>query len=164
MIETILQIDEQFQADIDTSQLDNAVKTVINWVKPTSNLAASAHTVNLVITDNETIQLLNHQYRAINSPTDVLSFENRPDPDFPEVGDELTGHLGDIIIAYPVAKTQAQAGGHTPQQEAVLLTVHGMLHLLGFDHDTPAHKADMWQAQQQIMTGLGLAQVQPAEA
>jgi probable rRNA maturation factor len=164
MIETILQIDEQFQADIDTSQLDNAVKTVINWVKPTSNLAASAHTVNLVITDNETIQLLNHQYRAINSPTDVLSFENLSDPDFPEVDPALAGHLGDIIMAYPVAQSQAQAAGHTLQEEIILLTVHGMLHLLGFDHDTPPHKADMWQIQQQIMIGLGMAHVQPTEA
>jgi probable rRNA maturation factor len=164
MLEIALQIEEQFEADIDTGLLDKAVKAVINWARPTSNRVASVRSVNVVITDNETIQQLNHQYRGIDSPTDVLSFENRPDPDFPEVGDELTGHLGDIIIAYPVAKTQAQAGGHTPQQEAVLLTVHGMLHLLGFDHDTPAHKADMWQAQQQIMTGLGLAQVQPTEA
>jgi probable rRNA maturation factor len=110
------------------------------------------------------VQQLNAQYRGIDAPTDVLSFENTPDPDFPELDETEAGHLGDIIIAYPVAEAQAMAAGHTAQQEVILLAVHGLLHLLGFDHDTSENKEKMWQTQRQIMVELGLEHVQPTES
>jgi probable rRNA maturation factor len=116
-----------------------------------------------VVTDSETIKELNQQYRGINAPTDVLSFENIPDPDFPEVDQAASGYLGDIIIAYPVAEAQALAAGHAPQDELILLAVHGLLHLLGFDHETSENKQQMWDIQQRIMTELELAHVQPTE-
>jgi probable rRNA maturation factor len=76
----------------------------------------------------------------------------------------MLGYLGEIVIAYPVAQAQAQAAGHTVQAEITLLAVHGLLHLFGFDHDTPENKKKMWAAQHQVMAGLGLAHVQPTES
>ncbi|RME82331.1 MAG: rRNA maturation RNase YbeY, partial [Caldilineae bacterium] len=71
--------------------------------------------------------------------------------------------LGDIVIAAPTAARQAHAAGHTPAEEICLLAVHGILHLLGYDHDTPARKEAMWQKQAQILAANGLAHVKPTE-
>lgn len=162
-MEIALEVDDPFQADIIPEQVEDAVRITLDRLKETSALAATATAVNIIITDNDTIQQLNRQYRDVDAPTDVLSFENVSDPDFPEVDPALTGYLGDIIIAYPIAQSQAQAAGHTPQEEIMLLAVHGVLHLLGFDHDTPEHKTDMWTVQYQIMAKMDLAHIQPTE-
>jgi probable rRNA maturation factor len=157
----MLQIDEAFEPHLEPNRLEQALVsalTVVPALAPTS-----AQTVTIVITDNELVQQLNRDYRGVDAPTDVLSFENLPDPDFPDVGQAGSDHLGDIIIAYPVAKAQALAAGHTPPEEVILLAIHGLLHLLGFDHDTPESKERMWAVQRQMMTHLGLAHVQPTE-
>lgn len=117
-----------------------------------------------MITDSAAVQQLNRQYRGIDAPTDVLSFENRPDPDFPNLEPAIGHYLGDIIIAYPVAKAQADATGHLVMEEIILLAIHGALHLLGFDHDTSQNKDKMWAAQGHIIDKLGLASIQPTES
>lgn len=153
------QIEKSFRGLIDQAALKKAVKQ-------TCQVGASrpAVALSLVITDEATIKELNHQYRGLESATDVLSFPTAPDLDEADLWPaEEAGYLGDIIISYPVAARQAQTVGHTAQEELMLLTVHGTLHLLGFDHDTPTTKATMWQAQQQVMAALGLAHVQPTE-
>ena len=111
-------------------------------------------TISLIITDNDSSQQLNYQYRGINAPTDVLSFENIPDPDFPGFEQH---HLGDIIIAYPVAAIQAQASGHTVMEEIILLAVHGI-----------RHGQTRWNLERRLqgrgdspLTELGLAHIQP---
>jgi probable rRNA maturation factor len=155
-VDIIIQIDEPFLAQVNPARLEQALLITCRFCSTSS----PESTVFIVITDNDTVQQLNHQYRGIDAPTDVLSFENIPDSDFPH--SEAT-HLGDIIIAYPVAEIQALAAGHTVLEEVILLTVHGGLHLLGFDHNTPANKNKMWAAQHQIMTELGLAHIHPTE-
>jgi probable rRNA maturation factor len=160
MLEVDLEIDEPFAAGLETSRLAEAVRLTLDRFNRSLADRSSA-TVTVVITHTETIQQLNQQYRGIAAPTDVLSFENTPDPDFP-MSD--SGHLGDLIIAYPVAQAQAEAAGHTPEEEIILLAVHGALHLSGFDHATPAGKERMWAAQGQVMESLGLAHVQPTES
>ena len=150
-----LQIDQSYVQSIEPDLLEQALHLTLRTFNNTH-----ATTINLTITDIETIQRLNYQYRGIDAPTDVLSFPNLPDPEFPNVDQD---HLGDIIISYPVAESQATAGGHTPMAELILLAIHGTLHLLGFDHDTPVAKAHMWVAQQKILAELGLEHVQPTE-
>lgn len=164
-----LQIDESFQPEIEPHLITQAARSTLQFLRqqPSSEVKLSLAEVNslsIVITDNEIVQQLNQEYRGVNAPTDVLSFENSPDPDFPEFDETTAAYLGDIVIAFPVAQAQAAAAGHSTQAEIMLLTVHGMLHLLGFDHDTPERKNHMWQIQRQIMTELGLAQVQPTES
>lgn len=164
-MEIIFQIDEPFQPLIELEPLEKAMQLTLHFFNKSAGAAAAdPNSVTLVITDNDTVQELNAQYRGIDAPTDVLSFENTPDPDFPELDEMEAGHLGDIIIAYPVAEAQALAAGHSAQQEVILLAVHGLLHLLGFDHNTPENKADMWHKQRQIMVELGLGHVQPTES
>jgi probable rRNA maturation factor len=160
-MEIIIQIDDAFSESVNPALIKKALGTTFRLYK-SSPVVAEAGTVSVVITDNETVRQLNRQYRDIDAPTDVLSFQNPPDPDF--ANDEIsTTHLGDIIIAYPLAEAQALAAGHTGAEEVTLLAVHGALHLLGFDHNTPTNKEKMWTVQHQIMTELGLDHIQPTE-
>lgn len=151
-----LQIAPSFQNEVDPDLIEQSLRSTLRTVRQ-----VEAGTITVVITDRDTIRQLNQQYRGIDAPTDVLSFENTPDPDFP---DDDPDHLGDIIIAYPVAAAQALAAGHRPQEEVALLAVHGALHLLGFDHDTPDTKEEMWTVQRHIMSELDLGHLQPTES
>lgn len=107
--------------------------------------------ITIVVSDDRQLQELNHQYLGIDEPTDVLSFAS--DAVNPE---SSRAYLGDVIISYPKAKAQAEERGHAETEELQLLVVHGCLHLLGFDHDTPANKAQMWLAQDEILSTLGV--------
>jgi probable rRNA maturation factor len=163
-MDIVFQIDEPFQADVDSAMITQALESTLALVnRLSSSIPIEPNSVTVVMTDKATLQQLNQQYRGLNVPTDVLSFENVPDPDFPAMDEDLLGYLGEIVIAYPVAQAQALAAGHTVQAEITLLAVHGLLHLLGFDHDTPQSKNKMWAAQHQVMAELGLAHVQPTE-
>jgi probable rRNA maturation factor len=109
--------------------------------------------LSLVIDGDERLQELNREFLGIDAPTDVLSFpsgEEAPDPDTNQI------YLGDIIISYPRAAEQAAASADTVTDELQLLVVHGVLHLLGFDHGEADEKKVMWDAQQDILTSLGV--------
>ena len=82
--------------------------------------------IELIITTNDDIQTINHQYRDINKATDVLSFPYEEMPMSP---------LGSIVISSEYAQSMADELGHTLAQEITLLFIHGLLHLLGFDHE-----------------------------
>lgn len=111
---------------------------------------------SLTFVDTATIQQLNADYRGFDKPTDVLSFsqlegELVPMPE----GEELPEVLGDVVIAVPVAERQANERGHSLEAELALLITHGLLHLLGEDHDTPERKAAMWARQGAVLEKLG---------
>ena len=110
--------------------------------------------LSIVITDDAEIQALNHQFRGIDAPTDVLSFgEEPPETDHKQTGfsfvaaPEEPPYLGDVILSYPRAAEQAVEHGQSTEQELRLLIVHGVLHLLGYDHATPDQEAEMWARQ-----------------
>ena len=109
--------------------------------------------LTIVITGDDQLRRLNHAFRQIDAPTDVLSFGNDQPPGDLEPPGGLC-YLGDIVISYTRAKAQAKAGGHPIEAELQLLVVHGVLHLLGHDHYTRAEKAIMWQAQHEIYAEL----------
>lgn len=110
---------------------------------------------SLTFVDEDAIHQLNKEYREADRPTDVLSFalEEAGGPPPPPGAPRM---LGDVVIAVPVALRQAEERGHTADAELGLLLVHGLLHLLGFDHDTPARKKKMWARQGELLAGLGL--------
>jgi probable rRNA maturation factor len=113
--------------------------------------------LSIVITGEAQLQELNRQYLGIDAPTDVLSFSsNEKDPDTGET------YLGDILISYPRALQQALAGGHPVVDELQLLTVHGVLHLLGYDHDLPTEKERMWAVQAEVLQRLNCSIRGPA--
>ncbi len=114
--------------------------------------ASKDYELTIVISGDETIQALNRDYLDTDKITDVLSFPAMEDD--PETGNR---YLGDVIISYPQAKRQAEAGEHAVEAELQLLVVHGVLHLLGHDHAEPAEKTTMWERQAEILTSIGCA-------
>ena len=146
-------LNEPFEFDL---QIENAeasanavcaVKTAVCAVIEAEN--ASGRHPCIVLTDDQTIHAYNRDYRNVDRPTDVLSFPA-------DEGDELTappdGFLGDVIISVDTAKRQAAELGHSVEREIAFLTVHGMLHLLGYDHIDPDDEAVMTARQREIIT------------
>lgn len=107
--------------------------------------------LSIRITDDQEIQNLNRDFRDLNKATDVLSFPaDFTDPDLD------SRYLGDVIISLPRAEAQANKRGHSAAEELQLLVVHGILHLLGYDHAEPEEKEKMWALQALILSQLGL--------
>ena len=114
--------------------------------------------ISVTVTDNIHIHELNREYRGVDRPTDVLSFPmySFTDDDMPEEGPAPVV-LGDIVISAERAKEQAVEYGHSFQREISFLTVHSVLHLLGYDHEV-SEKAEkeMFSLQDKIMDRLGI--------
>jgi len=106
--------------------------------------------LSIIITTDAKLRSLNKSYRGIDETTDVLSFSN----EYVDL-DSGVKYLGDIFISFPKAKEQAEIAGHRADHELELLMVHGLLHLLGYDHDEKIAKAEMWDLQKQILEDSG---------
>jgi probable rRNA maturation factor len=143
----MITIKPSLKPSFDTSLLERAARAALEH--------QSAHgDLTLVLTDDAQLHQLNRDYLGVDAPTDVLSFpasETDPDSGAP--------YLGDILLSLPRAETQARAAGHPLADEAQLLVVHGVLHLLGHDHAKVRDKAKMWKAQAEILKSLGLEHV-----
>jgi probable rRNA maturation factor len=114
--------------------------------------------LSIVLAGDKQLRELNRHYLGVDAPTDVLSFPaSETDPESGE------SYLGDILISVQRAEQQAAAAGHPLEAEAQLLVVHGMLHLLGYDHAEPAEKSRMWVAQAAILQSLGLGNIEVHE-
>lgn len=109
--------------------------------------------VSLTLTDNAEIHTINREYRGVDRPTDVLSF-----PQFE--ADELIppgASLGDIVISLPKMAEQAREYGHSQEREFCFLFVHGMLHLLGYDHEiSPEDEERQFARQNEVLEALGI--------
>ena len=122
---------------------------------------ASPAEMGLVVTDSKTIQKLNRTYRGEDQPTDVLAFHMTPDTsqesELRFVGPpDGVHHLGEVVISYPQAVRQAQEQGHGVTQELALLIIHGILHLLGYDHELPEEDQQMKARENEILKRLDL--------
>ena len=115
---------------------------------------AESRFLSVVLTTDENIHEYNREYRSVDRTTDVLSFPA-------DEGDDLLappdGFLGDIMISIPRAREQAKALGHSTEREILFLTVHGVLHLLGYDHMRPADEPIMFPVQRSIVEGIELS-------
>jgi probable rRNA maturation factor len=114
--------------------------------------------VTVALVDEAEMRQFNKRYAGTDEATDVLSFESGADD--PASGRTI---LGDVAICLPMARSQAERAGHPVQAELALLTVHGVLHLLGFDHAEPADRRRMWERQAAILRELGHVIEGPAE-
>jgi probable rRNA maturation factor len=110
--------------------------------------------VSLLLIDNEEIQKLNKEYRDVDLITDVLSFPMYDD--ISEVLDEEYLYLGDIVISCERAMEQAKEFGHSVEREIGYLTVHSVLHLLGYDHMNEDDKVIMRQKEEEILEKVNL--------
>lgn len=115
--------------------------------------------VSVTFVDNDRIQEINHQYRHKNQPTDVISFalEEMGEDEMQIIGDEMPRVLGDIVISLPKAHEQAEEYNHSFMRELGFLTVHGFLHLLGYDHETSEDEKEMFTRQKDILEQYGLS-------
>lgn len=116
--------------------------------------------LTLRFVDNAEIQELNRVYRSKDEPTDVLSFAVLEDPFFlPELYPMSPDpqYLGDIVIAVPFANAQGQVKGHSLEKELIWLSVHGLLHLLGWDHQDDSSFTAMILRQDQLLEATSLS-------
>ncbi|HEY8345104.1 MAG TPA: rRNA maturation RNase YbeY [Bacillota bacterium] len=142
---------EQTEVRIDEALLESLTRIVESVL--------SAHQkgeseVGIILTDRETIHQLNRDYRQVDAPTDVLSFalsegDQEPQAEF------IPDLLGDVIICIPKAQEQAREYGHSFEREVLYLAVHGVLHLLGYDHQTAEEKQVMRAAEERFLTAQG---------
>ncbi|MBS5519416.1 MAG: rRNA maturation RNase YbeY [Acidaminococcus sp.] len=115
--------------------------------------------VDITIVDDAAIHELNRTYRGIDRPTDVLSFALDEGEEEPEVDDDEIEHLlGDVIISAPTAVRQGEEYGHGLEREMTYLAVHGMLHLLGYDHMEEKDKLIMRKREEEVLRRLDLAE------
>ena len=118
---------------------------------------AEAAEVSVTLTDDEHIHELNRTYRGIDQATDVLSFALTESEEPEIVGGEGNEVLGDLVISLERMQAQAEEYGHSPLRELSFLTVHGMLHLLGYDHMEEEERIEMEEEQRHVMEELGIA-------
>jgi len=134
-----IQIDESFSGDVSPKLLRAAARAALKHQK------AKSGSLSIVISGDKTLHDLNKKFLGHDYATDVLSFPSN---------DPASSYYGDIAISYPRALEQSRHGGHTVKAELQLLTVHGVLHLLGHDHYTAKEKKIMWKAQSEILVIL----------
>ncbi len=117
-----------------------------------------AYELSLKLTTDGAIAALNHQFRQLDQPTDVLSFAAL-ETDFPQIDEILATeplYLGDIIISLDTAARQAAESGHSLRWETAWLAAHGFLHLLGWDHPDDSSLVTMLDKQSELLTAVGL--------
>lgn len=142
-------VDEDIYVEIDS---DTGGEPAAEWFAGVTRDVLQAeglkppYEVSVVLTDQETVHAMNRQYRQVDSPTDVIAFytEDASPGAAPFVlpGDGIR-RIGDIVISYPQAVEQAQEQHHSVEQELCLLVTHGLLHLLGYDHEVAADATRM---------------------
>lgn len=112
--------------------------------------------ISVLICDNHEIHELNRTYRGVDAPTDVLSFALNEGGSSEAEEEKM---LGDIVINLDRAAAQAKEYGHSREREMAYLSVHGFLHILGYDHYEEEEKKEMRRAEEEILGALGLERV-----
>lgn len=141
-----VEINNESGIDVDEARLQRLTSFVLE-----SMFVHADTELSLMFVDEAAIEQLHVQWMDEPGPTDVLSFPmdelrpGRPDSKTP------AGLLGDIVVCPQVAEEQAEAAGHSLEQEITVLVTHGMLHLMGFDHGTPDEEAEMFGLQRDLV-------------
>ena len=142
-------VEKEFRGVVDEDWVRRIAQTVLK-----TEGVAPPYEVGLVFTDSETVKQLNRDYRGVDEPTDVLAFYMHPqkevDDSFALPPDGVT-RLGEVIISYPQAAEQAREQGHSTEKELALLIIHGVLHLLGYDHEEPEGENKMRGRERELL-------------
>mgnify|MGYP000952882554 FL=1 len=140
-----------------SKELEDLIAKVINAALLAENVSGDVE-VSIVLVDDEYIQNLNKNYRSIDAPTDVLSFAMRESVDESDISFECEEEelLGDVVISLERARSQAEEYGHSIEREIGFLVTHGILHLLGYDHETESERAVMRNKEEKILESIGL--------
>ncbi|MFC1899325.1 rRNA maturation RNase YbeY [Chloroflexota bacterium] len=149
-------VDSLFQKSISEKWLRSIVSHAVSNQSTKSYIQMS-----LVITGEEEVRKLNRDYRNIDEPTDVLSFYMIPEVSevstsntfFAQPPDGVS-HLGEVIISYPQAVKQAEEHQHPVKKEIAILIAHGVLHLMGHDHNEPEQEIKMKEEERNILDSI----------
>ena len=142
-------VDEGLEVELDTGWLESVARKVL----AAENVGAKTE-MGLVISSDERVQQLNRDYRGKDEPTDVLAFSAREEADdspFIPPPDGIL-HLGEVIISYPQAEIQAEEHGHPLKKELAILLIHGLLHLLGYDHEKTDARRKMRSREKELLS------------
>jgi probable rRNA maturation factor len=150
-IDFLDEIKELTQEEIDE------IEKLLNYTAEKERVQEGSE-LSVTFVSNERIQEINREYRDKDRPTDVISFalEEMGEGELPIVGDDIPRILGDIIISIPKAREQAEDYNHSFMRELGFLAVHGLLHLLGYDHMNEQDEKQMFDRQKEILDGYGL--------
>ena len=130
---------------------------IARQVLAADSVAAPAH-VGIVVADDETVRELNQRFLGLDEPTDVLSFGLAAADGSPfALPPEEEASLGEVVIAYPTAFRQAEEAGRPIEAEVAHLLVHGLLHLLGYDHERSEDEGAMRRREEEILAGLPIS-------
>lgn len=149
--------------DIESGLDCELIKKVFEEVRKEFSLPQNVY-VELTVADGETIREVNKEYRNVDRVTDVLSFPALEVTlpfdikDYPDDIDMSTGELmlGEIMLCYDKAVEQSKEYGHSIERESAYLVLHGLLHLMGFDHIEDDDKAIMREKEEKILNKLGI--------
>jgi probable rRNA maturation factor len=155
MIEVVVQIDDRFADQADAGLIERAVVATL-----VVEAVSEPVEVGVLVTDDAALHALNRDYRGVDAPTDVLSFaaeDQLSDGPAFVLPPDAPRYLGDIAISYERVVAQAAEYGHSRERELAYLTAHGVLHLLGYDHELSAAQATAMRAREEAaMERLGL--------
>ena len=147
-----IQVDPRFENAVDPALIERAATGVFN-----AEQIAGVLDVSILITDDDELHRLNRDYRNVDAPTDVLSFADDGDDAGFVLPPGAPRYLGDIAISYERVVAQAAEYGHSHERELAFLVVHGMLHLLGYDHERGPEDERVMRAREEIiMNALGV--------
>lgn len=141
-----IEVNNETEYDVDLQDVSALADSVLKamYLHPETE-------VSVVFIDEEAMSALHVEWMDLEGPTDVMSFPmDEPRPGSASAPGE-NGILGDIVICPTVAEAQAKAGGHSTHDEILLLTTHGLLHLMGFDHMEPDEKTEMFTLQRRLL-------------
>lgn len=148
MVNVILTIeDDNYSSEEFLEIINKSIEKTLEVMDLHSN-----YEVSLTLVDGKTIRELNREYRGVDKVTDVLSFPL----DFGSELDMPITPLGDVVINLEKIKEQAEEFGHSEMRELSYLTVHSLLHLLGFDHIADEDRKDMREKEKEIMKALDI--------
>ncbi len=141
------------------TNIENLIEKVLQKCFEVEHINPTSLYICVTLTNPQTIQELNNKYRAINKPTDVLSFPMFEKQELANVisnSSEVQETLGDIIVSIPKVKEQAKEYGHSFERELAYMLVHGFYHLMGYDHIEEDEKARMREKEENVLTMLNI--------
>lgn len=147
----MIYISDEYDPPAINKKQEKLIKKAINTALRSEGFRRPAE-ISVTVLDDKSIHEMNLASRGVDRPTDVLSF-----PVFDEDFGVGRAILGDIVISYDTACRQAEQYGHSLERELAFLTVHSVLHLLGYDHETcEADEKEMFAHQEAVLTSMGL--------
>jgi probable rRNA maturation factor len=145
-------VEDGLHANWDEPRLTALVRSIVIGQFP----SGGDFTISLHLVGDSTIRALNAEHRGLDAHTDVLSFPLGTLDDF-VLPAQLPTNLGDVVVSFPRAVAQADEYGHSTERELAYLVAHGVLHVLGYDHEVDADRMRMRQLEEEALQPLGFA-------